>query len=54
VIFLDVNAENSPEARKKSGVTTLPYFAIFKNGALVEAISSSKEEAVVDLILKLN
>jgi thioredoxin 1 len=54
VIFLDVNAENSPEARKKAGVTTLPYFAIFKNGALVEAISSSKEEAVVDLILKLN
>jgi thioredoxin 1 len=53
VAFLDVNAENSPEARKKAGVTTLPYFAIFKGGDLVEAISSSKEEAVVELIQKL-
>jgi thioredoxin 1 len=54
VTFLDVNAEQSPEARKKAGVTTLPYFAVFKNGELVDTLSSSKEEAVVELLQKLN
>jgi thioredoxin 1 len=53
VTFLDINAETSPESRKKAGVTTLPFFAIFKGGELVEAISSSKEEMVVELIDKL-
>ena len=54
VAFLDVNAEKSPMARKAAGVTTLPYFAIFRNGALVESLSTSKEEAVVELLGKLN
>ncbi|MEQ9303427.1 MAG: thioredoxin family protein [Marinoscillum sp.] len=54
VTFLDVNAEQNPEARKAGGVTNLPYFAIFKNGAFVEGFAGSKEEAVVDLIDKLN
>ena len=53
VTFLEVNAEQSPDARKKAGVTTLPYFAIFKDGDLVETLSSSKEEPVVELIQKL-
>ena len=53
VSFLDVNAEKNPEARRKAGVTNLPYFAIFKSGELVEAVSSSKEEAVVELLEKL-
>lgn len=52
--FLDVNAETSPLARKMAGVTTLPYFGVFKEGKLVDSISSSKEEAVVELIQKLN
>ena len=54
IAFLDVNAEKSPEARKAAGVTNLPYFAIFQNGQLVDGFCSSKEEAVVDLISKLN
>jgi thioredoxin 1 len=54
VVFLDVNAENNPQARKKAGVTNLPYFAVFKNGQLVEAVATSKEEAVLELISKLN
>ena len=54
VAFLDVNAENNAEARKAAGVTNLPFFAIFKGGALVETISSSKEESVVELLNKLN
>jgi thioredoxin 1 len=53
VTFLDVNAEDNPEARKIAGVNTLPYFAIFQEGKLVDGISTSKEEAVVELIEKL-
>ena len=54
VLFLDVNAETSPEARKVAGVDTLPFFAVFKNGALLEAVSTSKEEKVAELLAKLN
>lgn len=54
VAFLDVNAEKNPLARKAAGVTNLPYFAIFRDGHFVEAVASSKEESVVELISKLN
>jgi thioredoxin 1 len=54
VTFLDVNAELNPEARKKAGVTNLPFFAVFQNGALVDTVAASKEEAVKALIDKLN
>jgi len=53
IAFLDVNAEQNPEARKAAGVTNLPYFAIFKDGELVETVASNKEEAVLELINKL-
>ena len=53
VAFVDVNAETSPEARKVAGVTNLPFFAVFKNGQLVDTVAASKEEAVRDLINKL-
>lgn len=54
VTFLDVNAEENPEARKLGEVKNLPTFAIFQNGNLVESISSNKEDQVVDLINRLN
>src|SRR5215213_10977896 len=54
IAFLDVNAEKNPQARKAAGVANLPYFAIFRNGQLVEALSTSKEEAVVELLSKLS
>ena len=54
VAFVDVNAETSPEARKLASVTNLPFFAIFQNGELVDTVAASKEEAVRDLISKLN
>jgi len=54
VTFLNVNAEENQDARKAAGVTNLPYFAIFKNGELVDTVASSKEEAVVELLNKLN
>lgn len=54
ITFLDVNAETSPGARKAADVTNLPYFAVFQNGQLLEAVATSKEEALVDLLNKLN
>lgn len=54
ITFLDVNAEKNPGARKAAKVTNLPFFAVFKNGELVDSVASSKEEAVVELIQKLN
>ena len=49
--FLEVNAEQNPEARKLAGVETLPYFAIFENGQLKAKTSTSKEDAFVDFLL---
>lgn len=54
VTFLDINAEENQEARKMAGVDNLPFFATFKNGQLVEAKSTSKEEQVVEMISNLN
>lgn len=53
ITFLDVNAEHNPNARKLANVDNLPFFAIFKNGELIESKSTSKEEVFVDLISKL-
>lgn len=53
ITFLDVNAEKNPEARKAAGVTSLPYFAVFKNGELQDGVATNKEEAFVELIEKL-
>ena len=53
VTFLDVNAEQNPNARKVAGVNNLPFFATFINGELQEGRATSKEEAVVEMIEKL-
>jgi thioredoxin 1 len=53
IVFLDVNAEENEEARKLAGVNNLPFFAIFQDGQLVEGISASLEERVVELLVKL-
>lgn len=50
VVFLDVDAESSPEARKLAGVDNLPFFAIFKDGKLVEGDFTAKEESVRKMI----
>lgn len=51
--FIEVNAELSADARRASGVDNLPYFAVFKDGKLVEGSATSKEEVVVNLLNKL-
>ncbi|MDC0468025.1 thioredoxin family protein [Bacteroidia bacterium] len=50
VIFLDVNAEDNPVARKLGGVDNLPFFAVFKNGELVEGVATSKEDKLVEML----
>lgn len=54
VLFLDVNAEENPESRKLANVDNLPFFAVFKNGKLVDASATSKEEKVAEMIDKIN
>ncbi|MBC8124522.1 MAG: thioredoxin family protein [Candidatus Kapabacteria bacterium] len=54
ITFLEVNAETNPEARALAGVDNLPFFATFKNGALVEGTATTKEENVVGLLDRLN
>ncbi|TVR76093.1 MAG: thioredoxin [Chitinophagaceae bacterium] len=50
ITFLDVNAEKSPEARKKAGVDNLPFFGTFKNGELIEGTATTKEEKLVEML----
>ena len=54
VVFLEVDAEKNPEARKAAGVDNLPFLAAFKDGHLVEGSAGSKEEYLRSLIAKLN
>jgi thiol-disulfide isomerase/thioredoxin len=53
ITFLDVNAEENPEARKMAGVSNLPFFAVFHNGELVDGAATNKEDKVVELLEKL-
>jgi thioredoxin 1 len=50
IAFLDVNAEESPEARKLAGVSNLPFFAVFSKGQLVKGDFTSKQESVEGMI----
>jgi Thiol-disulfide isomerase and thioredoxins len=50
VRFLDINAEENPEARKAAQVTNLPYFAVFKNGELKEGAATSRIQAVEEML----
>lgn len=51
--FLDINAEENPDARKLAGVDNLPFFAIFHKGKLVSRQATSKEEQVVAMLENL-
>lgn len=50
VTFLDINAEHNPVIRKEVQVSNLPFFAIFKNGELVESNFTSKIEKIQSMI----
>jgi thiol-disulfide isomerase/thioredoxin len=53
ITFLDVNSELNADARKAAGVDNLPFFAVFKNGELLDAKATSKEERLIEMIQKL-
>jgi thiol-disulfide isomerase/thioredoxin len=54
ILFLDVNAEQNPEARKFAGVSNLPFFAVIKNGKIIASDTTAKEDALEQMIAKLN
>src|SRR4051812_35943201 len=51
--FIDVNAEQNPEARKLGNVKSLPTFAIFKDGELLDSLCTTKEDGLVELMARL-
>ena len=53
VQFLEVNAEENPDARHRAGVNNLPYFATFRSGELAEGQATSKEESITELLENL-
>lgn len=53
MVFLDVDAEKNPEARKMAGVDNLPYLAVFKDGALIDGSASNKEDYLRSIMAKL-
>ncbi|MFN4083197.1 MAG: thioredoxin family protein [Bacteroidia bacterium] len=53
ILFLDVNAEENPEARKFAGVSNLPYFAVIKDGKILTSDNTAKEEGLEKMINKL-
>jgi thiol-disulfide isomerase/thioredoxin len=54
VMFVEVNAEENPEARRFAGVSNLPYFATIKSGVLFKGDTTAKEESVENMIRDLN
>ena len=54
ISFVDVNAEENPEARKLAGVTSLPFLAVFKEGKMVNGAATNKEELFLDMLNELN
>ena len=50
VLFVIVDAENSPESRKLANVSNLPTFATFVDGKLVNETQTNKAEVLTDLV----
>ncbi|MCX6187749.1 MAG: thioredoxin family protein [Bacteroidetes bacterium] len=53
IMFLDINAEENPDARQFAGVSNLPFFAVIKDGKLVNADTTSKEESVENMVKQI-
>ncbi|HBH22272.1 MAG TPA: thioredoxin [Cytophagales bacterium] len=50
VKFVNINAEQNPDARHTARVDNLPFFAMFKTGEKQDGKATNKEEAVVDML----
>lgn len=53
ITFIEINAEENPNARKMAGVNSLPFLAVFKDGKLVEGLATSSEEYFVEMLNKI-
>ncbi len=54
VTFVDINAEENPDARKLANVDNLPFFATFKDGKLLEGGATAKEDVVLSMLEKVS
>ena len=50
VKFIYVDAEEFPASRELATIENLPTFAAFQDGKLVKQVTSSKEEAILEVI----
>jgi thiol-disulfide isomerase/thioredoxin len=50
IVFVLVDAENSPESRKLANVSNLPTFATFVDGKLVNETQTNKVEILTELV----
>lgn len=50
VRFYKLDGEASPQARSTVKIPGLPFFALYKDGALVEGVATSKEAKLRELI----
>ncbi len=53
IMFLDVNSEENPIARRAAGVDNLPFFATFRNGVLVEGQATTREVVLKSMLDRL-
>jgi len=53
IAFLDVNAEENPNTRQAVGVNNLPFFAVYQDGKIIDAVSTNKEEVLRELLSKI-
>lgn len=54
VKFVNINAEQNPDARHEAGVDNLPFFAVFKSGEKKDGKATNKEDAIVGMLDQLN
>lgn len=53
IVFVEVNAEENPQARKFGEVKSLPFFATVKDGVILKGDSIAKEEPLELMIKEL-
>lgn len=54
ITFFEVNAPDNPKTRLLAGVYSLPFFASFENGKLVNKVASADRKIILKLISELN
>lgn len=54
ITFFEVNAPENPKSRLLAGVYSLPFFASFQNGKLINKMASADKKIILKLISELN